>query len=313
MANYRIGDVIRLTRKALEISQEELSDGICSVETLSRIENNKHAVKRDTYEKLMQKMQRNPFRNYAVGLGVNGELLDERKQLEEAVAKFQYEEADIFLKLLKEKMADTLDNQQYMIRMESTLEYRRKRIDVKEWECRLQHALSVTVAEYEKYLDIESDYPYTELEIYIWMNLAMAARVQKDYARSEKIYDMLQRCIQLNYMDQYSTVKLEAVVEYNHITLLEEIGEYQAAIEKAEQVLQLAIKHDLGSLIPPVLGIRSWIKAEMLEKEQKTDIREENKLKHSLKQAYYIAIARSDNVNAEIIKKHYYENFGQLI
>jgi transcriptional regulator with XRE-family HTH domain len=38
MANYRVGDVIRLTRKAAGITQEQLSDGICSVETLFRIE-----------------------------------------------------------------------------------------------------------------------------------------------------------------------------------------------------------------------------------------------------------------------------------
>ena len=40
MANYKAGDVIRLTRNAVGMTQEELSDGICSVETLSRIENN---------------------------------------------------------------------------------------------------------------------------------------------------------------------------------------------------------------------------------------------------------------------------------
>lgn len=39
MANYRAGDVIRMTRNAVGITQEDLSDGICSVETLSRIEN----------------------------------------------------------------------------------------------------------------------------------------------------------------------------------------------------------------------------------------------------------------------------------
>ena len=47
MANYKAGDVIRLTRNAVGMTQEELSDGICSVETLSRIENNRHKIKRE--------------------------------------------------------------------------------------------------------------------------------------------------------------------------------------------------------------------------------------------------------------------------
>jgi hypothetical protein len=31
MGMYRLGDIIRMTRKSLSITQEQLSDGICSV------------------------------------------------------------------------------------------------------------------------------------------------------------------------------------------------------------------------------------------------------------------------------------------
>lgn len=46
MANYRAGDVIRLTRQAVGMTQEMLCENICSVETLSRIENGKHKSKK---------------------------------------------------------------------------------------------------------------------------------------------------------------------------------------------------------------------------------------------------------------------------
>ena len=49
MANYRANDVIRLTRKAVGLSQEAISEGICSVETFSRIERGKTKIKGDTY------------------------------------------------------------------------------------------------------------------------------------------------------------------------------------------------------------------------------------------------------------------------
>ena len=39
MGNYNVGDMIRLSRIAKKMTQEELSEGVCSVETLSRIEN----------------------------------------------------------------------------------------------------------------------------------------------------------------------------------------------------------------------------------------------------------------------------------
>lgn len=47
MANYRANDVIRLTRKAVGLSQEAISEGICSVETFSRIERGKTKIKGD--------------------------------------------------------------------------------------------------------------------------------------------------------------------------------------------------------------------------------------------------------------------------
>ena len=59
MANYRANDVIRLTRKAVGLSQEAISEGICSVETFSRIERGKTKIKGDTYKKIMERMERN--------------------------------------------------------------------------------------------------------------------------------------------------------------------------------------------------------------------------------------------------------------
>ena len=53
MSNYNVGDIIRLTRLSIGMSQEELSDDICSVQTFSRIENGKVNVKKNTYQQLM--------------------------------------------------------------------------------------------------------------------------------------------------------------------------------------------------------------------------------------------------------------------
>ena len=41
MSNYRAGDIIRMTREFVGMSREELSDEICSVQTLYRIESGK--------------------------------------------------------------------------------------------------------------------------------------------------------------------------------------------------------------------------------------------------------------------------------
>lgn len=56
MGTYQIGEVIRLLRKEKGITQELLSDGLCSVETLSRIENGKHTPSRATLDALMERL-----------------------------------------------------------------------------------------------------------------------------------------------------------------------------------------------------------------------------------------------------------------
>ena len=66
MGRYRLGDIIRMTRKSLSITQEELSLEICSVETLSRIESGRQNPSKDVYELLMERMGRVRERAYSM-------------------------------------------------------------------------------------------------------------------------------------------------------------------------------------------------------------------------------------------------------
>ena len=47
MSNYRAGDIIRLTRIAIGMTQEDYAGEYCGVQTLHRIENGKVAVKKE--------------------------------------------------------------------------------------------------------------------------------------------------------------------------------------------------------------------------------------------------------------------------
>lgn len=60
MSNYRAGDIIRMTREYIGMSREELSEGICSPQTLYRLENGITRIKKDLYARLMAKMERIP-------------------------------------------------------------------------------------------------------------------------------------------------------------------------------------------------------------------------------------------------------------
>ncbi|MDD6306539.1 MAG: helix-turn-helix transcriptional regulator, partial [Clostridiales bacterium] len=141
MSNYRTGDVIRMTREYLGISREELSDGICSPQTLYRLEYGKTRVKKELYAELMAKMERVPEKNYAVCVGKNMELLEERELLEKAMQDYDYEKADQYLKKLKEKADGNMITEQYVLKAEALLDYYCKRSDGETTVKRLEEAI----------------------------------------------------------------------------------------------------------------------------------------------------------------------------
>lgn len=314
MANYRVGDVIRLTRKAAGITQEQLSDGICSVETLSRIENGKHAVKRETYSQLMARMGRNTSRCYALCMSKDMELLEERIWLEDALAKFDYREADRYLSILKRKIADTPMNQQYIARIEGILDYYNKRIDAEEWIKREEIAIRITVSEYEKYLFIEKKedaFPFTELEILTLLSLANAYSENEKPDIAIRIYDALLLGLEEEYMDFISVRKLRMVINFNYVKSLEQRDEYQKALDKGKKLLEDAIKFDYGRMIPMALGGIVWNMNKIIEKGNNAN--EILEIKRKLRQAYYIAAARNDRANVNIIKNYYKESYGEEV
>ena len=316
MANYRAGDVIRLTRNAVGMTQEQLSEGICSVETLSRIENGKHAVKQSVYGQLMARMERDTRKSYAVCISKDMELMEERIWLEDAVSKHEYERAEIYLDIVKRKIEDSSISRQYVERLEGVVGYRLGRIGAEELVQKLEKAIRITVPDYECHLYIENKervYPFTELEIYTLMSLANAYGYIEQPHKSIQIYEALLLCLKAGYIDENSAIKLQMVIGGNYGKALEQAGKYQEALEKAGEVLKLAIINDYGKMIPPMLLAISWDMRKICKDsgDNLDDIKDDTQKK--LRQAYYIAAARKDNINLGIIKKYYLECFGEEI
>ena len=56
MAFYLLGDCIREQRERLGVTQEELCEGICSVPTLSKIENGRQGMRLNQYIAIMERL-----------------------------------------------------------------------------------------------------------------------------------------------------------------------------------------------------------------------------------------------------------------
>lgn len=307
MSNYNAGDMIRLTRQSLGISQEELSGNICSVQTLSRIENGKTSVKPGTYRQLMERMGRNGEKSYSVLSVEDFGLMEYKVKADTAIYRKEYEEAEACLKQLKPFMdleTNTV-NIQYIRRKESIIQYRLKRITREEYLKRLEDIIALSIPDYERFLD--KVYPFMNEEVQILMNVANAYYEVGDYKKSVEINFMLLRSLGTGYMGHKDAIQLTVLLQYNLAKSFGEDGKHQKAINICENVLRKAKRHWLITVIPNTYAEIAWNMIQQIEKGDR-DKEELEKCKIYLRQGYAAAaISRQIRMGYQI--KDYYEQY----
>lgn len=315
MANYKAGDVIRLTRNAVGMTQEELSDGICSVETLSRIENNRHKIKRDIYRKLMERLERGIHDNCAVCMGNDMSLLEEYILLEDTLSKREYDISKQYLAHICEKISDSVVDRQYLKRVRALVDYELGEISAQAFIKQLQEAMEMTIPAYESYLWGDQRgriYPYREQEILILMGMGIAYYDVGELDKDIIIYETIIRSLDAGYMDEKNAAELKLINLANLSRPLGKLGRYEEALAKAEEGLNMAVSrgyaHGLVELMMGVAGCRMRIAKNGIDTERKQQELAESK--KMMQQAYYIAAARKDKYNLKSIVENLKYHFG---
>lgn len=311
MSNYNVGDLIRLTRQSLGISQEELSDGICSVQTLSRIENGKVAVKRITYQQLMERMGRNGQKNYSVLSLDEFELLDEMRMAHNLLFRKEYAETQKHLNVLKEKLdKNDIINIQYLKKTDAILNYRNGVISEEEYLKELEDTIALTIPNYKRFLD--KIYPFTVEEVRILMNIAIAYGELEEYEMAIAIYDMLLKSLNSGYMEQKKSVLFILIVMHGKARMHGGLGQHQLAIEMGWEVIEKAKEYNLFSTITNTYGGIAWNMMEQIEKGER-DETDKSMCKEIMRQGYAVAALTKQNVLKEMIGKEYYKYFNEPI
>ena len=310
MSNYRTGDVIRMTREYLGISREELSDGICSPQTLYRLEYGKTRVKKELYAELMAKMERVPEKNYAVCVGKNMELLEERELLEKAMQDYDYEKADQYLKKLKEKADGNMITEQYVLKAEALLDYYCKRSDGETTVKRLEVAIRITLPDYEECLN--KKFPFTEQEIMNLMSLANAYYHLEKYEKAISIYEKLLECLNMDYIFGEYVEHMQMIIMRNLSIAYLEIKRYEEALKLNDKSLKLAKENDEGREVHILLSDKACMILIEIEN-RKRDSSDKGLAEKYLRESYFLATARGDRKSSEIYKRAYEDKFQMIL
>lgn len=302
MAYYRAGEIIRLNRIALGMTQEELSEDICSVETLSRIENGHHKVKKNTYKRLMERMNRMPEKNYAICTTNDMGLLEEDFIIRNFMVNHDYKRAEVYLHEMEQKIGTDVISQQHLKRIKAVIYHENKKICTKKYIKELEETLAMTVPNYEKYID--GIYPFTEQEAYIVLNIAGGYGDERNHEKCLQIYQMLLRCVDAEYMDAENGSILKVIVTRNMCCQFGPMKRYQEAIELSQKNYEECLSIGYDHMLPVICGDIAWNMMKQIE-EGERDMEDIVLVKKYLRQAYYAAAAKEMDVFCNATKEYW--------
>lgn len=239
---YCANDVIKLRRKMLGLTQDQLCGDDISLGTLKRIEGCKKAMKKETLKLLFSKLKLYPS---CVNMGIvtdKKQVLEKYENIRFAIASFKTEELKTLIYDLKEMLYESPINKQVILRIENLNKWRAKEITDEQFVENLQKALECTIRlEHIKNTD---DIFITTEEL---MTLCSISSVYKECSDYEKamcyIEDIWKYCkvLEEQGMESVRMGIYELVMEYMG-NLLGDMGQYEESNDTSHKLTKISLQ-----------------------------------------------------------------------
>lgn len=293
---HLIEELIGNARLRREISQEELSAGICAPETLSRIETGKRNPTVKNFHALMEKLN--------IGLGYYNmpldveqmETLEKNKRLVRLFQRNEFEEADQILKEIREEVDMEIPlNRQYVEAYQLVIDEELGRIDCWQELAGMQKLLAVTEGDQAEYQTILKQPMSIEISL-----ICQIALLYRKLDQREKAKEILLPVYEYFHQSKLRTVEVGKkyfLAVHNLTSLLEELDELEEAEEMSRKMLTGLICAGMGIKLGRCLGTRAYI-AERRKKE---------KCLRFYEQAFYVGLLFQDYCTVNITRDHVWE------
>lgn len=193
MGEYSKSAIIKYTRKAMGMTQEELAGTICDPVTLSRYENGQIDPPDIRFLRLMRRMGE---KGDVYLFPVECETAEIEEQMEHILYAIERQDWNV-VEYLKQKIEtddslsmDYPENRQYFKRIEILVKYNKKEISAKEALAGLKDAWQETIKGY-----IPEEFPINrilrETELLVVFNLATFYKILGNQVRALAIYERL--------------------------------------------------------------------------------------------------------------------------
>lgn len=295
-------EMIRERREVSGMTQEALSDGICTQETLSRIESGKRSPNKKKFDKMMSRLGNYGGVYYSYIVAEKYSLYEMIGAYGQSISKEERIEAEKLLNEIEKQLDMSIPvNRQFIMmgHMENALY--KKEVTPERVCGELKELLYLTMP---PIVDKEMVYrmPYRE-EVFILNNMAIAYEKSGNYKEALFIYRQVMQCYEESKVLMVHHAIPGLVLYINYVGVLEELNE----LEEAEKVGKEGIVHYLnckrGDTIGKLLGNMSCI----YHKTGETEIE-----KRFLINAYYMLRLYKRVKQSELVQKVYTQNYGEL-
>lgn len=242
MNRYAVGEIVKNRREQLNLTQEELCDGICDVSTLSRLENNKHYPMAKTFAALVERLEMPVERFMMLFTQEDFEVQELCDEIVNKNAVSQWGEAQALIKRLethagaKERVV-----QQFIMRTKALID--RSSITHEEFMGRLLAAVRLTIPNFnEEKID---QYLLSNEEVKCITNIAHAHAHEKERRRAIDHYKKLLKVLDKPYATSYEREKAIPPIACSLSKYLSLERRYEEAIEVCDRAMAVCKKRRL--------------------------------------------------------------------
>lgn len=311
MGVYCVSEMVKRYRKSLCLTQEKLSEGICSVETLSRFENGHQILGHQMYQQLMEHLGKNKNRVYAIVSGKNFKISDMIAEYEDARNKSEYKKEDEILRELEVVVDDSLTSRQYVLAERAVLDMKLKRISAQEGRAKLRNALELTAVRAKKE-DLKK-YPFTDYELAILYYIADTYFVENRLREGVHILDKIREEMRSCYRGQKECQYAEILIMERLVYMNGELGNFRKAFAFAEEALKICRKEKCSVCLPQLLSEMEWNMEQLLKcQDEKVDFTWKD-CQEILKMAYYMSAALGQEKQEKQIYGRYIGSFKEQL
>lgn len=301
MKEITIGEAVRRRRKELGLSQEKLCEGICSTNTLSRIETGVQTPSYNNLIALLERLGMPSDRFYGLLSEQEESVETSRKELHSCVVLFERASGsgrvrarNRVLSVLQEleNVADADDKatQQYILCVKAALGTENGPYTPAKRREILMEALRLTVPKFD--LNRINSFRYTIEETRLINQIAATYSREGNINQTISIYRQLLKYIQANDQELAQYAAHLTIVTHNYARELGLDGHYDEAVEVAQLGWQTCIKYGHYQFLPGHIAIIAECKYFLGEIEES---------KNFYYQAHFLYMSIKDRHNQAII------------